>query len=1076
MRSFDRSRLSQVVCGNLRGIALAGLIAVLLAPIGAFAQTTATISGTVTDDTGAVVPNAKITVTNAGTGLTRNLATDVRGQYAALSLPVGQYEIRAESTGFAPVVRSGITLVVGQEAVVDIQLKVGGVQQAITVNAESPLVNTTPSSTAGLVSEEQIKDLPLNGRSWDSLITLNPSTTNFTSNQSTTSTGKGQGFNFSISGNREDFNLFLMNGIEYTGVSTADVMPGGVSGLLLGVDAVREFNVQENSYGAEYGKRPGGQVTVVTMSGSNQLHGDLFEFLRNSDLDARNFFAQSINPPFKRNQFGGALGGPIKKDKTFLFGNYEGFRQRLNYSDVTFVPNASAQNGTLLGTNGKPIGLAPGIAPYFALWPQPNGPDLGGGVALAYSNPLQSVREDFGNLRLDQNFSSNDMLSGIYTIDDGNSLTPGANPFTQTSSILRAQVLSLQETHIFSPSVLNVARFGFSRASWNLLASPPVTPPGTSFVPGQPVGLISIGSASFNSVGAVSAAGSNGSQQFERVARNLFTYTDDLQITKGKHLIGAGGWFQRVQANDDAANQRYGVATFASLAAFMQGHASSIVAVLNPAEIPWRQFAGAWYVQDAIKLRPNLTVSLGLRHEFNNGWNSPHNEASNYVFGAAGCSLGTALCLQTQPVVGTSPYTVNNAKLLFGPRVGLAWAPFSKTAIHAAFGTYYNQLDYMGSCCDGSPIGNNLNINPTLGTKTSPATFPIQMTANLPGAKAAPAGVQTDLQTPTVEEWTLKIEQGITPNMLFSLAYVGEHGYHLPDTVDVNTVTPTATANGTIGHPFPTAVVRANNSIANTRYTLSNANSSYNALQVSLTQRFSHGLQFRGNYTFSKSLDIHSSSFLANEGIAGATTIMIPQNPRADWGPSNFNPAHQASGNFSYDLPFGRGRFFGSNASNFADKFIGGWSWHGIVTLQTGFPFTPLVGSNQSNNGDSRNPDRVSINPNFTGPRIVGTPNEWFNPAAFLLPPAGTYGNAGRDVLTGPKLTEVDMSLFKTTAISERIKVQFRAECFNVLNHPNFGMPVVSTFSSGAVSPTAGVITYTTTTQREIQFGLKLLF
>jgi hypothetical protein len=382
----------------------------------------------------------------------------------------------------------------------------------------------------------------------------------------------------------------------------------------------------------------------------------------------------------------------------------------------------------------------------------------------------------------------------------------------------------------------------------------------------------------------------------------------------------------------------------------------------------------------------------------------------------------------------------------------------------------------MGSCCDGSPIGNNLNINPSIGTKTSPATFPVQMTANLPDAKASPAGVQPDLKIPTVEEWTLRIEQGITANTLFSVAYVGEHAYHLPNTVDVNTVTPTATANGTIAHPFPTTIVRANNSIANTRDTLSNANSSYNALQVSLTRRFSHGLQFRGNYTFSKSLDIHSSSFLANEGIAGATTVMIPQNPKVDWGPSNFNPAHQASGNFSYDLPVGRGKFLGNNVSSVVDKFIGGWSWHGIITLQTGFPFTPLVGSNQSNNGDSRNPDRVSLNPNFTGPMILGTPTRWFNPAAFLLPPAGTYGNAGRDILTGPGLAEIDTSLFKTTAISERIKLQFRAEFFNLFNHANFGMPVVSTFSSGAVSPTAGAITYTTTSQREIQFGLKLLW
>jgi hypothetical protein len=1037
---------------------------------------TASIIGAVQDASGASLPDATVTIRNLETGQTRSVVSDGDGNYSALSLPVGQYEIRAEKPGFTSAIRAGITLVVGQQAVVKMQVDVGAVRQEVTVNDEAPLVEATASSIQGVVSEKQIKDLPLNGRSWDTLITLNPSTANITSNQSTTSTGKGQGYNFSVSGNREDFNLFLMNGIEYTGVSTADVMPGGVSGLLLGVDAVREFNVLENAYGAEYGKRPGGQISVVTMSGSNQLHGSVFEFLRNDVLDARNFFAQGTNPPFRRNQFGGAMGGPLKRNKTFIFGNYEGFRQSLHLSDVTFVPSLSARNGTLKGSNGQPIVLAPGIAPYFELWPLPNGPDLGGGVALAYSNPLQSIREDFGNIRVDHNFSANDVLSGIYTVDDGRNLTPGANPLTQTLSVLRAHVASLEETHIFSPSVLNIARFGFSRAKWNLVASPPVTPPDTSFVPGQPAGDISVGSASFNSVGAWSIAGSNGSQQFEVVARNLFTFTDDVKITRGRHQIGAGGWFQRIQANDNAANQRYGVATFQSVTAFLEGQASQVVAVINPAEIGWRQTAGAWYVEDAIKVRSNLNLSLGLRHEFNNGWNSPQGIASNFVFGSTGCSPGAAQCLQTQPTLGTSPYTENNATRLFAPRLTVAWAPFSKTAIHAAAGTYYNQLDYMGSCCDGSPIGADLNINPSIGTRTSPAKFPVQLTANLPGAKVSPAGVQANMKTPTVEEWNFRIDQGITSNLLVSLAYVGEHGYHLPNTVDVNTAAPTPTVDGSTAHPFPATVTRANNALANTRYTLSNANSSYNALQVNLMQRTTRGLQFRVNYTFSKSLDIHSSSFLANEGIAGTTTIMIPQNPRADWGPSNFNPAHQLKGNFSYDLPLGHGGLLGAHAGRITDKLISGWSWRGIFTSQSGFPFTPLVGSNQSNNGDSRNPDRVSVNPNFTGPVITGNVNQWFDPAAFLLPPAGTYGNAGRNILTGPRLVEFDTSLVKTTTISERIRAEFRTEFFNLFNHANFGMPVVAMFSSGAVSPTAGAITYTSTTQREIQFGLKLLW
>src|SRR6516164_3111991 len=322
-------------------------IAALLMGVSGFAQTTGTITGTVTDKSRAVIPGVEIVITNTGTDQSRTTLTNESGHYYAGALSPGSYKVSASLAGFEMTIHSGITLTVGSEAVIDFSLQPGQISQTVDVNAEVPLVNTTPASTAGLINEEQVKDLPLNGRSWDSLVTLNPSTTNFTSNQSTTSTGKGQGFNFSSAGNREDFNLFLMNGIEYTGVSTADVMPGGVSGYLLGVDAVREFNVQQNAYSAEYGKRPGGQVTVVTTSGSNQLHGDVFEFLRNSALDARNAFAQGTNPPFKRNQFGAALGGPIKKDKAFIFGNYEGYRQSLSLSDVTFVPNASARSGTL---------------------------------------------------------------------------------------------------------------------------------------------------------------------------------------------------------------------------------------------------------------------------------------------------------------------------------------------------------------------------------------------------------------------------------------------------------------------------------------------------------------------------------------------------------------------------------------------------------------------------------------------------------------------------------------------------------------------------------------------------------
>ena len=1097
---------------RVRGALVLSLFILGIPVLPLWSQATSAISGKVTDTSGAAVPGANVTVRSTETGVARTITTDDLGDYRALSLPVGQYEVRVEKSGFKAVVRSGINLVVAQEAIVNVQLEVGQVTQSVTVSGEAELVNTTPSSTSGLVSEQQVKDLPLNGRSFDTLITLNPSTANITSYRSSTSTGAGQGYNFVVSGNREDFNLFTLNGIEYTGVSTADVSPGGVSHQLLGVDAVREFNVLQNTYGAEYGKRPGGQVSVVTQSGSNSFHGTLFEFVRNSAFDAHNFFDQpgTPKPQFQRNQFGASAGGPIIKDKTFIFGNYEGYRQHLGLSGNGVVPDLNTRSGLLPCAFVSPtpspcpssglasVGLAPGVAPYFDMWPVPNGPEIttssGGltGTATVFSHPLQTIREDFGNMRLDQTLSGSDTLSGVYTIDDGVSLTPDfRNPLQQTLSDLRAHVLSLQETHVFSSSKINTARFGFSRAHWLLNSAPPFVPAGVvPLVPGRPVGSISVGSAGVSGVGSVASAGSVGSQQYELVARNLFTVADDFQLTRGAHLFSVGVWFQRVQANDDAANQRNGVAQFTDLQHFLQGRSSNIVAVLNPTEVGWRQSAGAWYVQYAIKLRSNLTLNVGLRHEFNNGWNSPQGQASNFVFGPNGILL-------TQPVVSTHVYATNNAKLLFGPRLGLAYSPFKATAIHLGYGTYFNQMDYLGSCCDGSPIG-TFNQGVSLGSASAPTTFPVVLTPNLPGSKVAPAGVDPNLKMPTVEQWSAKIEQGITSTTEISISYVGEKGFHLPNTVDVNTVIPKPTANGFPGTPFPSgSPARANPSLAQSRYTLSNADSRYNALQVDVTRRFGSGLRFRGAYAFAKSLDDHSASFLANEGIAGATTIMIPQNPRADWGASNYDVTHQFVGNFNYDLPLGKGKWLGRNAGGVADKVLSGWQWNGIGTVQTGFPFTPLVSFNRSNNGDSRAPDRVSLNPNFSGPLVLGTPNQWFNPAAFMLPAAGTYGNAGRDILRGPGLGNLDMSLFKTTTLSEAMKLQFRAEFFNILNRPNFGMPSVFMFtSSGAptglgipagapavagaattpVSPSAGLINITSTDQREIQFGLKLLW
>ncbi len=531
------------------GAVLAALL--LHAPAG-HAQVSAAISGIVTDPTGATVPGAAVLAKNVETGETRSTVTNDAGYFWLPSLAVGEYEVHVTKQGFQEEVRSGIHLAIGQEARVDMALKLGQVSEQFKVNADAPIVSVTGANAPGLVGEQQVKDLPLNGRSYDELMTLNPSVVNFTSEKTggigvSNSTAANM---FSVAGNRPQQNLFLLNGIEYTGAAENNMQPGGVSGQMLGVDAVREFNLVSGTYGAEYGKHPGGQVTILTQSGTNQWHGSLFEFLRNNALDAPNFFDPGSAPPFRRNQFGGALGGPIQKDKTFVFANYEGFRQSLHQTSVAFVPDAGARSGTFvpLGSGcpgAEQAACAAEVTSLLNLWPIANGPDEGSGIAKDTSNPLQRIREDFGTARIDHILSDKDSFGVVYTIDDSADQTATAiNPFMADTTSLREQVVSIEETHVFSPSFLNTARFGFSRAGYYFIGEPTPGTPATGvsgFLPGLPVGAVVVGgSAASNPAAQIALAGSNNGSNLD-VNRNLFTYEDQVGVDQGTPTIQSGG-------------------------------------------------------------------------------------------------------------------------------------------------------------------------------------------------------------------------------------------------------------------------------------------------------------------------------------------------------------------------------------------------------------------------------------------------------------------------------------------------------------------------------------------------------
>ena len=568
------------------------LLAISLAAPLVWAQGEASISGVATDATGSAIPQATIRIINTEKGAVRTILTDDAGRYEAPLLAVGTYEVSAEKAGFNTAKRS-VSLVLGQHANVDLTLAVAGIHQAIQVEAAPFAPEVTTADVSGLVNERQVKDLPLNGRSYDQLLTLNPGVINYTSQRAggIGTSNSVVGNMFAVSGRRPQENLYLLNGVEFTSASEVNNTPGGTSGQLLGVDAVREFAVVKDTYGAEYGKRPGAQINIVTASGTNQLHGNAYEFLRNSALDARNFFDYAQIPDFQRNEFGGSLGGPIKKDKTFLFANYEGFRQVLGLSDVTLVPDATSRAAAVAS-----------IKPLLGLWPVANGPELltstgaNSGIAEAFSNPLQHIREDFGTARLDQTLSDKDSFAGVYTVDDSGAHSPTSNPLSLTDVFLREQVASLSETHVFSPNFLNKATFGFSRGGFYFnsgVTGSASAVPGGWIHAGQPVGAVVIGGGTtLNGASQLTNGGTNAGSNLSAV-RNLFTATDQVSITHGIHLITVGAWFQRLQSNSSLLKDQYGQASFSNLPGFLAGTVSTCTYAPSSTPLSWRSLEGA---------------------------------------------------------------------------------------------------------------------------------------------------------------------------------------------------------------------------------------------------------------------------------------------------------------------------------------------------------------------------------------------------------------------------------------------------------------------------------------------------
>ena len=1038
-----------------------------------------TILGTTGDPSGATIPNASVSIKNVSTGVVRSVTTDSAGFYSVPNLLPGPYEVTASAKGFSTLVRSGITLSVGQTLQLNLALQVGAISQQVRVTAAPPLVQTATSAVSEQVTGTTVRQLPLNGRDWAQLATLQPGITSVR-NQSQVGTVafgdvnrvlRGFGNQLSVSGTRPQENTYRIDGININDYTNG--APGSVLGDLTGVDSIQEFQVLTTNYAAEYGRTSGGVINAITRSGTNQFHGDVYEFLRNDSLDAANFFDNFNNvtkPAFRRNQFGGALGGPIKKDKAFFFFNYEGLRQTLDTTQTNTVPSINARNGILSTGN---VTVNPAVTPYLAFWPVPNGSILPpGDTALFFVVTPQVGTENYYSARVDENISEKDTLAGSFYYDHSQLTEPDSlNQVTSLNSNARP-FGSLEETHIFSPTVVNTARVGFNRnygvSTTTNAINPLANNPALGSVPGRPAPFITVpGIQTFD-------GGLGGFPNFEE-GWNSFQFYDDVFWTRGSHSVKFGAAVERMQLNDRWQASQNGNFVFNDLSAFLTNQPFTYAAMLKGEERGFRQTLLGGYIQDDWRTKPNLTLNLGLRYEMTTDPTEVHNLLAFLRH-----------LTDTQVAVG-SPFANNPTLANFEPRIGFAWDPThrGKTAIRGGFGMFdvlplpYYWLILGAGTAPGTILAGTANLPagsfPTQAfTIISNATSPTSLAGQRVGT------VQPNPSRSYVMEWNINVQQQVAPMTTLSVTYVGSRGVHLPyRTDDANIVIPASTSQGYLWpSPVGTGTV-LNPLISQGDFLQFGADSWYDGLELGLTKRMSHGLQVQGAYTWGKTIDTGSSTIAGDQFANSPTSLPWWFDPRTRRGVADFNIAQNAVINAVWDVPAP------GTLSGVPGAVLKGWELGGIFEASTGAPFPVLVAGNPLglNSTDPWDyPNRLAgtgcgldINP--------GNPNNYVRTQCFApANPINLFGNSGRNPLTGPGLVDLDFSLFKNfpvRRISENARIQFRAEFFNILNRANFAPPLDNDFlfnPDGSRIGGAGLIDFTQAPSRQIQFGLKIIW
>jgi len=1024
----------------------------------ATAQTVgASLQGVITDASGAALPNAQIIVLNVSTGATRELSTDAAGRYRVPILPPGDYEVHVTAAGFQTMVRRGIQLAVGQTAVVDLALDVGRVEAAVTVTAEAPRINLATGAVSGLVDDRQIRDLPLNGRSFQQLALLQPGVTSALAAGSDVVGGRAP--KISINGARPEQNSFLLDGTDINNVYNKT--PGSVAGVLLGVEAVLEFQVLTNAYSAEFGRSAGGIINAVTRSGANRVHGSAFEFTRNSAMDARNFFDPQDKPipSFKRHQFGGVLGGPLRRDKTFFFVAYEALIERLGVTGVTAVPDDNARLGILpSGT----VRLHPAVPRYLdVLFPKANGQALTGGASEYLFTRSQPTNEHFAQARVDHRFASGDNLFGRYTISNGNvDRQPTTKPpitFTKESS--RNQYVTVEHQHLFSPTLLNTMTGGLNRSV--SLADNVRTvdiPPELSWIPGEAFGYLTIQGL------VTEMAGDFRLRRNDRL--NNFQWGDTLYWTKGGHALKLGFQGQYLQFNQDTTSQRGGIVSFTNLSNFLQGIAQNVDLAVPGLIDPirnYRQQLWGFFAQDDVRWRSNLTMNLGLRYEFVTIPTEAHGKISN-------------LRHVTDSALTIGPPWHNNPSLRnFAPRLGVAWDPFDtgRTSVRSGFGIFYDEILPKYYFFSGS-------LNPPFTTRTSIPSPPFpNVFANFDPNAPIRAQLQTvnfDLDTPYITQYNLSVQQALPADWDVMIGYVGSRGRNLLRIGDANLAPETIVNGEKVYQPLSG---RRNPNFTGVWQRVTDGESFYNSLQLAATKRYSRGLRAQVSYTLARSVDdasgINSQDFDNN-----VQYVLDWYDRKRDRGLSAFHVKHNLTFNWTWDIPFG-----GSQTGPRALLFKG-WQLNNVTTFLSGTPFTVRLGFNRSGNlnmtGFSMN-ERPNLKAGCSNNPILGGPDRYWDINCFELPAVNTRGNLGRNTLIGPGLVNADLALVKSFDSGPGRSLQVRIEAFNLFNRANFAVPSgriaftgVGAQGNPTIAPTWGRITSTVTTSRQIQLGVKYLF